>query len=125
MMERGDIRNELAQLRGKADELRAGIEALEARLGDAAESAAVARGRTQQRVGEAAGAVAATVATRASHGVAAVRDEVEHRPFASIALVLLVGVAAGSLLAGARLTAVESFLASVRDAFARERPVVA
>jgi X-X-X-Leu-X-X-Gly heptad repeat protein len=124
-MERDGIRNGLAQLRGKADELRAGIGTLEDRLGDAAGSAAVARGRTLQRVGEAAGAVAATVATRAGHGVAAVRDGVEHRPFASVALVFLVGVAAGSLLAGARLTAVESFLASVRDAFARERPAVA
>ena len=120
MAERDDTRNDLAQLRRRLDELRRDMDALEARLGPAAEGPAVIPARGLRRVRAMAGTVATGVAARTGDGVAALQDEVRYRPLASLAVVFLAGAAVGSFLAGLRGAALGSFLAGVRDAVFRE-----
>ena len=120
MAERDDTRNDLAQLRRRLDELRRDMDALEARLGPAAEGTAVIPARGLRRVRAMAGTVATGVATRTGDGVAALQGEIRYRPLASLAVVFLAGAAVGSFLAGLRGAALGSFLAGVRDAVFRE-----
>lgn len=102
-----DLKHEIDRLQKGLDEVRGSLGSLVDRAGDHVDRAADEGQRRFRQYRDAAGELSQHVSHRADQlahhandGVSLLKDQVEDRPIASVAVAFLVGLAVGTIVAG-------------------------